>query len=48
MSPQLGMDGADQAVLGIIFAGTDLTKQGGQVSSPFGTHRSCLNLLGIG
>jgi hypothetical protein len=45
--PQLGIDGADEAVPGVIVTGTDLTKEGGQVSSRVGTHRSSLNFLEI-
>jgi hypothetical protein len=46
-SPQFGVDGAHEAVPGIIAARTGLIKESGQVTSFFRAHRSFLDLLEI-
>jgi hypothetical protein len=40
---ELGVDGADESLLGVRASVADLTEEGGQITSRFGAHASSLN-----
>jgi hypothetical protein len=45
---QLGVDGADESLLGVLAAGADLAEEGGQITPRFGAHASSPNWVKFG